>query len=82
MTLAELIRLTRQARGVTLRALEASSGISNAMISQIETGWIDDMSFRNAAKLAKALGISLDELVKTKPVKRNRKNASKMRGMR
>ena len=54
MTLAKLIRLTRQARGVTLRALEAQTGLSNAMISQLETGWVDDVSLRNAAKLAKA----------------------------
>ncbi len=81
MTLGKLISLTRQAKGFSLRKLEQLSGVSNPMISQIETGWIDDMSFRNAAKLAKALGLSLNDFVKTKPMKSSRKNAAKVRAM-
>lgn len=79
MTLAKLIRLTRQARGLTLRALEAQCGLSNAMISQLETGWIDDLSLRNATRLGKALGLSLEEMAATRAATKTRK--AKMRAL-
>jgi transcriptional regulator with XRE-family HTH domain len=79
MTLGALIRLTREARGLTLRALEESSGVSNALISQVETGWVADISLKKAYKLSKALGISLEDMAKTKP---GQSRAAKMRKLR
>ena len=80
MSLGQLIRLTREANGLTLRALETQCGLSNALISQIETGWIDDISLRNAAKLADALGITLKQMAATRAIKKTR--SAKMRALR
>ncbi len=80
MRLGKLIRLTRQAKGLSLRALEAQCGLSNALISQIETGWIDDLSLRNSARLAEALGLTLEEMAATSAITKTR--SSKMRALR
>lgn len=80
MTLGKLISLTRQAQGLSLRAVEAKCGLSNAAISQIETGWRDDLSLRNAAKLGKALGLTLDQMAATSALKKTR--SAKMRALR
>jgi transcriptional regulator with XRE-family HTH domain len=42
--------------------LEKRTGISNALLSQIETGHIKEPSWRNVVKIAKALGLRLDRL--------------------
>lgn len=55
-----LISLARELKGWTLRDLESKTGISNALISQIETGKVKDPGFTTVVKIAKALGISLD----------------------
>jgi transcriptional regulator with XRE-family HTH domain len=60
MTLGELIAARRKERKWTLRKLEVLSGISNALISQIETGHVKDPGFRTAVKLCDALGIMAD----------------------
>lgn len=57
MTFGELIAARRKERGWSLRKLEVLSGISNAVISQIETGHVKDPGFRTAVKLADALRI-------------------------
>lgn len=57
MTLGELIAARRKEKGWSIRKLEALSGISNALISQIETGHVKDPGFRTAVKLCDALGI-------------------------
>lgn len=61
MTLGELIAARRKERGWSLRKLEALSGISNAVISQIETGHVKDPGFTTAVRLADALRISPDD---------------------
>ena len=81
MTLGQLICLTREAVGLTLRDVERLSGLSNAFIGQLETGWVDDISLRNAVKLGKALGLSLEQMAKTNPRKASRR-ALKMRKLR
>jgi transcriptional regulator with XRE-family HTH domain len=78
MTLGALIRLTREAQGLTLRALEKSSGVSNALISQVETGWVHDLSLHKAYKVAKALGLSLEDMAKT-TLRRKSRRAVKVR---
>lgn len=65
MKLGELIGLSRELKGWTLRELEKRSGVSNALISQIESGHVRQPGFQTVAKIAKALGLSLNRLAKT-----------------
>jgi len=60
MRLGELIGVARECKGWTLRDLEKTSGISNALISQIETGKIKDPGFTTVVRRVDALGITLD----------------------
>lgn len=60
MLLSELIGVARECKGWTLRDLEKASGVSNALISQIETGKVRNPSFRTVVRLVDALGITLD----------------------
>lgn len=60
MTLGELIAVARECKGWTLRELEKVSGVSNALISQIETGKVRDPGFTTVVRLVDALGLSLD----------------------
>jgi len=58
--LCELIGIARECKGWTLRDLEKASGVSNPLISQIETGKVRDPGFTTVVRLCDALGISLD----------------------
>ncbi|MBZ9894196.1 helix-turn-helix domain-containing protein [Mesorhizobium sp. BR1-1-6] len=58
--LGELIGIARECKGWTLRDLEKASGVSNPLISQIETGKVKDPGFRTVVRLMDALGLSLD----------------------
>jgi transcriptional regulator with XRE-family HTH domain len=62
MKLHALIALSRELKGVTLRQLEKETGLSNAVLSQIETGKVKEPGFRSIVKIARALGLSLDRL--------------------
>jgi len=64
MRFGDLIRLSRELQGWTLRELEERSGISNALISQIETGRICEPSFHRVVKIARALNLKLNRLAK------------------
>lgn len=66
MKVGELIAVARECKGLTLRQLEARTGISNALLSQIETGHIKEPSWRNVVKIAKALGLKLNRLAACK----------------
>ena len=65
MKLGELISLSRELKGWSLRELEKRCGISNALLSQIETGHVKDPGFRTVAKIAGALGLTLKRLSET-----------------
>lgn len=65
MRFGELIGIARECKGWTLRDLEKVSGVSNALISQIETGKNKDTSFTTAVRLADALGISIERAAET-----------------
>lgn len=65
MKLHELLSLSRELKGITLRDLEKKTGISNALLSQIESGKVREPSFRNIVKIAAALGLSLKRLAET-----------------
>lgn len=60
MMFSELIGLARELKGWTLRDLEKVSGVSNALISQIETRKVKDPGFATVVALADALGFTLD----------------------
>ena len=55
----------RQAKGLTLKQLAELSGVHYMKIHQIESGKIkpENMTLRNAIKLAEALGCTPDELL-------------------
>lgn len=60
LKLGETFAIARKSKGLTLRDVEWQCGVSNALISQIETGKIKDPGFFTVTKLALALGLSLD----------------------
>lgn len=60
MTLGELVGVARECKGWTLRDLEKASGVSNALISQIETGKVKDPGFATVIRIVDALGVTLD----------------------
>lgn len=71
MVLGELIGTARECKGWTLRELERYSGVSNALISQIETGKVRDPGFATVVRLVDALGITLDRAAKAERAKLN-----------
>lgn len=64
MKLTAMLTKARDDKGLTLRQLEAKTGISNALLSQIETGHVKEPSWRNVVKIAQALNLDLDRLAK------------------
>jgi len=52
----------RASKGLTLRAVEANTGISNAYLSQIETGKIKDPSFDTVRTLCQFYGLDMKDL--------------------
>jgi transcriptional regulator with XRE-family HTH domain len=66
MKLNDHLATARAAVGISLRELERKTGISNALLSQYETGHIEEPSFRNVVKIAKALSVPLQQLAESK----------------
>jgi transcriptional regulator with XRE-family HTH domain len=60
--LAHMLAVARECKKMTLRDLEKATGISNALLSQIETGHVKEPSWRNVVKIAKALDLKLERL--------------------
>lgn len=65
MKLGELIAIARECKGWTLRDLEKATGISNALLSQIETGKVKSPGFQSIVLISDALGISLERAAST-----------------
>lgn len=65
MKLGELIAIGRECKGWTLRDLERACGVSNALLSQIETSKVKDPGFSTVVRITDALGISLERAAKT-----------------
>ena len=61
--LGEEIRRIRELKNMTLREVEKITGISNAYLSQVETGKIEKPSPNNLFKLAEAYGVSYEQLM-------------------
>lgn len=60
MKVGEILALARELRGISQRDLEQVSGVSNALISQIETGKVKDPGFSTIVRLAHALGVPIE----------------------
>ena len=60
MTFGELLRQTREARGMTRQALAAASGVPFGTLHNYEIGRRAP-SFANAVQLARALGVSCED---------------------
>lgn len=56
--LGPFLKATRTERGLSLREVEAETGISNAYLSQLETGKIREPSPANLHKLSELYGLS------------------------
>ena len=56
------VRVWREHRGLTVKALADKAGVTAAYLSQVETGKRDG-TLGTYRKLAGALGVTLDELV-------------------
>lgn len=65
MRLSELIAVARECKGWTLRDLEKASGVSNALLSQIEIGKVKDPGFSTVVRIADALGVSIERAAAT-----------------
>jgi transcriptional regulator with XRE-family HTH domain len=61
--LGEKLRTMREAHGLSLRAVESATGVSNAYVSQIETGKIEKPAPNILYKLAELYGTSYDGLM-------------------
>ena len=64
MRLGELLAIARECKGWTLRELEEKSGVSNALISQIENHKVKDPGFSTVIRLVEALGLGWARVVK------------------
>lgn len=62
LTPGQMIGLARSLAGITLRDLEKRTRISNALLSQIETGHVKEPSFSNVVRIARALNLPLERL--------------------
>ena len=62
VSLGEYLRVIRERHGLTQRELARASGVSFATISRIEGG--KPAIFWNVVKIASALGISIDDLIR------------------
>ncbi len=64
MRLGELLAVARECKGLSLRQLERATGISNALLSQIETGHVKEPSWRNVVKIAQVLDLNLKRVAR------------------
>ena len=61
--LGRLIRETREAKGMSLRSLERKVGVSNAHLSQLETGRIEKPSMALLYLISEALDLDPKQLL-------------------
>ena len=63
-TFGQILKRLRLDRGFTLRELQDLTGISNAYLSQLETGKRGVPSLKIVGTLSKALGVDTEHMVK------------------
>jgi transcriptional regulator with XRE-family HTH domain len=61
-SIGEVLRQARREAGLSARDLERLTGMSTASLSQIETGVRRDPGFRTVLRIARAIGISMEEI--------------------
>lgn len=61
LTLGQFLRAEREVKRLSLRDVERHTGISNAYLSQLESGRIKEPSPNVLYKLAELYGVSYDE---------------------
>lgn len=57
------LKLCRKLKGLSLRDVEEKTGISNAYLSQLETGKIKEPSFSVVVRLCKFYNIAIEDLL-------------------
>ena len=62
-TLGQYLRALREAKGLSLRQVEGRSGISNAFVSQMESGKVKQPSPVMLYKLAELYGVPYESLM-------------------
>jgi transcriptional regulator with XRE-family HTH domain len=62
-TIGKYLKAIREAAGLTLRAVEEKTGVSNAFLSQIESGKVKQPSPVVLHKLADVFGVPYDTLM-------------------
>lgn len=63
LTLQEVLTAARKAKGVSLRQVERATGVSNAYISQMETGAVAEPSPKKLQALAQYYDVSYGALM-------------------
>lgn len=61
MTFAEALRKAMQERGIKQVHIVRATGLSDAYVSMLVNGKVDDPKFSTAESVIHALGMSLDE---------------------
>lgn len=61
--IAKTLKTARNESGLSLRNVEAITGLTNATISQIENGHIQAPSFQSVIGLCSAYGIKVNDLI-------------------
>jgi transcriptional regulator with XRE-family HTH domain len=67
MTLGERIRRLRAHKGWSQRELARRAGVRYALLSELETGKKGDTTFHNIQQIARALGITTNDLAGKAP---------------
>lgn len=62
--LTKTLRAARRTSGLSLRQLSRKTGLAYGQISNIETGYIKQPSFRTMVILSSALDLELDDLAR------------------
>jgi transcriptional regulator with XRE-family HTH domain len=63
--IGERLKALRAAAGMSQQALAVAAGLSTSIVSQIEQGQKEDPRISTIQALAQALGVSVDELLKS-----------------
>jgi transcriptional regulator with XRE-family HTH domain len=63
-SLARTVKRLRTARGLTQAELAAKARVSQGYLSQIESGLKQDFTLRVALRVAKALGVRVEDLAR------------------
>lgn len=57
------VKWARKQKGLTIRDVEAKSGVSCATLSRLENGAVGETSFAGVLKVCEVVGISIEDLI-------------------